>query len=655
MIDINITQAFCSNLEEMYCEIIREVYNKENVRIKINNEDGKIYCSNSSKSNVSFLDNTLNANEINLKISEIQKNNLINYMANMLYECKDLDDDTVASLFVSCCYFGYLWDIFSYNTPEKIIEALCSSLDDAKLKEYLSNLGIGILNRGYSSELSTKLIKRAIEIYPENEMSKLFILVCECINFDKYLTDMVQKTLKSDEEYNIFSLKINKFINSISEISSEIDNNLEKLTIQSDSSSESEQYCISKYTLYLPYICSRRVPNGVIESMTSYKNSIYFINPSMRQIILKRIMPPHSNYLSDNFESDVIEYKDKKEFIFFGTPLFIDIFSVVDYFRLHGNDLMFTNKQLDEKNNELKRLQRERENLFEYHAHSWKHISFPSIVHKVAQELLEKGDKNNANKLFRAYNSENLLTNDLNLLHMMYSSSNVELMEKFKDSFLYPQFKNSNNKTLEEVMYEALDLVVFRIVMENVDTRNEITEIKSSLNDRINVLRESYIKEVLSEHENMKCIKDWFSRNIYPIEFNEHDLWEYLLLKTKSNNTAYIIISDMLINVFTNILKYGEKSAEKGYLEIAINDKEINGLLYIELCFKNPIDNSQVISRGEGIGINSIRNCLKKINSTCEDPNCNINPVETEISNGIYAIKIYICSEAVSTMREDTV
>lgn len=638
MIDINITQTFCSNLEEMYCEIIRKVHNKENVRIKINNEDGKINCSNSSKSNVSFLDNTLNANEINSKISEIQKNDLINYMANMLYKCKDLADDTVASLFVSCCNFGYLWDIFLHNKPEKIIEALCSSIGDEKLKEYLSILGIGILTRGYDSKSSTDMIKKAIEIYPENEMSKIYDFTIKCVTYDWYLTDIMQDYLSNENEFQDFLSTVNEYICDLSISLNKIDQNMHEILLQESNENEFQDFCKSNYCIYIPHIICKHIPNGLIESQTAYRNPVYFINPSARKTIMESIMPTHLNYLSDNFS--ICDYDFRKQFSFLGIPLVVDIFGTKDYFRLYGN-LLNQNTELDEKNHKLSALQQEKKDLIDYHRHNWKHIVYPSIVESVAQELLAAGDEDKANKLFSAYNSEMLLKNDLKLLALEYENNPSEQITLMKDSMLLQSARGSKAKTISSIFCNALDNVVFRIVMEKVDTSNEIVDVQNYLAAKqydMTSIRESYIENFMGNNCKPKDgqeILTWFSENFFRVRLmfeDNADSWGKL--KFKAGDTSWTKFAEIFINLINNALKYG-----KDYLDVTFGKCGRNGSEFFTITMTNPIDPAPGDQEGEHKGLTYIDKFFRSINTAA----CNEElGIEIGKENNVFSVTIFI-------------
>ena len=638
MIDINITQEFCSNLEKMYCKIIRKVYNNKNVRIKINNEDGEIYCSNSSKSNVSFFDNTLNANEINSKISEIQKNKLINDMANMLYQCKDLADDTVASLFVSCCNFGYLWDIFLHNKPEKIIEALCSSIGDEKLKEYLSILGIGILTRGYDSKSSTDMIKKAIEIYPENEMSKIYDFTIKCVTYDWYLTDIMQDYLSNENEFQDFLSTVNEYICDLSISLNKIDQNMHEILLQESNENEFQDFCKSNYCIYLPHIICKHIPNGLIESQTAYRNPVYFINPSARKTIMESIMPTHLNYLSDNFS--ICDYDFRKQFSFLGIPLVVDIFGTKDYFRLYGN-LLNQNTELDEKNHKLSALQQEKKDLIDYHRHNWKHIVYPSIVESVAQELLAAGDEDKANKLFSAYNSEMLLKNDLKLLALEYENNPSEQITLMKDSMLLQSARGSKAKTISSIFCNALDNVVFRIVMEKVDTRNEIVDVQNYLAAKqydMTSIRESYIENFMGNNCKPKDgqeILTWFSENFFRVRLmfeDNADSWGKL--KFKAGDTSWTKFAEIFINLINNALKYG-----KDYLDVTFGKCGRNGSEFFTITMTNPIDPAPGDQEGEHKGLTYIDKFFRSINTAA----CNEElGIEIGKENNVFSVTIFI-------------
>lgn len=503
------------------------------------------------------------------------------------------DFNTYAAVFAEYCMLCYIYGIIDIKNYELVVLDAFVNTSQEEHQYFFECIGKGIFSFGKSEDNGSPYKSSLIYF----EKAESIISNIDVVNLFRFILILQEKIIKGNS--------LEKNLDDIACIYNRLSAEMKKRLIQTDSP--------FPQSVCLPYVCV-----DVIVEKDEYNNRCHKTTDSFNERCFTCLYP-------------IVLTSETTKYI---------LISLLDYFT-----------QLKKSNEKLITLQKERENLIDYHAHSWKHISFPSIVHDVAQRLLNQGDKDNANKLFRAYNSENLLANDLNLLKIMYSSSNAELMGKFKDSFIDPDVCDPYVKTLEEVMYEALDLVVFRTVMEDVDKRNELSEIKSSLDDRLSVLRESYTTEILGQDNNgSNKIKEWFCRYMYSLKVNASDLWTYIKLSTKGNNTAYIILSDMFINVFTNIMKYGEKSTENGSLEITVDDFEINSLYFMKFSFTNPIAANSSKYPGNGVGINSIRNCLEKINSACEEFASDVVSVQVEKSDRLYTINIFVCEKAISTM-----
>ena len=271
-------------------------------------------------------------------------------------------------------------------------------------------------------------------------------------------------------------------------------------------------------------------------------------------------------------------------------------------------------------NNSLEKAIADKNALINKHAHNWKHIIYPETVKNIADKLYARGDFEYANKLFHAYNSQSLLQQDLNLLQLQYTSTPEEYQKAFKKTIYLVE--DERGVGILNVFKNALQTVLFRLIMEEVDTRYSIIALKNNMFSSVNreVLRDSYVESFVVQSNAKVSVIDWFSKNIYPITISLDDCWNDV--KFKPNDIAFAQITEVFIDLLHNALNYGVKSKD-GYIQISF-EKEVIGDESIYLCtIKNPCEKDSAFSEGSGQGLRSIYEVVEKLNTISEDFNSN--------------------------------
>lgn len=210
-------------------------------------------------------------------------------------------------------------------------------------------------------------------------------------------------------------------------------------------------------------------------------------------------------------------------------------------------------------NRVVKRNTKKKKEMMDYYAHSWKHISYPQIVKEVAEEL---GDSNRiiANRLMKAYNSERTLQRGIQLLQYISSDDEGKVSKEFKNGIAKSGITSENCISLQKVICDSLDLVIFKLLMvESDDSRSiekcrERWKLKRSLDD----LREEYTEIFLNGVAGNEKIIEWVNGNLIVINISIGNEWDSV--RFKDDSFAVNQFKEILVEIFTNMFLHGEKS-----------------------------------------------------------------------------------------------
>lgn len=107
----------------------------------------------------------------------------------------------------------------------------------------------------------------------------------------------------------------------------------------------------------------------------------------------------------------------------------------------------------------------------DHYAHSWKHISYPMTVKRVAEEL-SRTNLPLANRLFKAYNSERTLRAGFRFFNTPFPISPTRCGMPFRQGFYCVGAQVG--KSIRQVMEESVDLVLFKVLMEEADGSRKV-------------------------------------------------------------------------------------------------------------------------------------------------------------------------------------
>lgn len=320
----------------------------------------------------------------------------------------------------------------------------------------------------------------------------------------------------------------------------------------------------------------------------------------------------------------------------FETVSFQDVLSILK----RENQLREKNAMLEKLNQALQEAIDSKNEMIDRHAHNWKHISYPATVKEVAEKLAaDEKYKAEANKLFKAYNSENILKQEVLMLKLKHSGSSEEIQKQIMSDVLL-----SNSQTgvdIQKIMEESLDLVMFRILMEDVDTSINTEKTKSNLSrfKDLSRLRESYNRYFILKKQGDISLIEWFRQNIFNIEIHLDDNWK--AVKVKKDSAAYAQLVEIWIDLFHNAINYGKKE-DTGFIKIELNSEKVEGVDYLTLKMINPVDYENVLAKGSNQGLASLKSLLEKLNYNEEVER--IPSLETGLEGEAashYATKIY--------------
>lgn len=223
-------------------------------------------------------------------------------------------------------------------------------------------------------------------------------------------------------------------------------------------------------------------------------------------------------------------------------------------FFLSRYDIFKKNCQLEQQLAENQRLSREKQDMMDHYAHSWKHISYPMTVKRVAEEL-SRTNLPLANRLFKAYNSERTLQGGLQILQYSISDQPDAMREAFRQGFYCVGAQVG--KSIRQIMEESVDLVLFKVLMEEADGSRRISRCRSNLQKRhsLEALRERYTRCYILGEGRQESVLDWFDTNVFPLEISVDALWQEI--RVKEDEFSDFQLSELFVELFTNVLTHG--------------------------------------------------------------------------------------------------
>lgn len=279
--------------------------------------------------------------------------------------------------------------------------------------------------------------------------------------------------------------------------------------------------------------------------------------------------------------------------------------------------LIFRQKQ------ELERQRRRNQEMMDFYIHSWKHISYPQTVKSVAEELRKK-DMPLSNMLFKAYNSERTLKGNLQRIQYSFSDRQDQVSRAFSQGFYC--VGAASGRRVPELLQESLDLVLFKMLMEDTDSSRRMNLCRDSLRTRISLeqLRQSYVAAFVDNTGIPEDIFEWFDRNIFKMEVTADQDWQEI--PVMENTFAESQLMEIFVELFTNVLTHG---ADWCRAALESNEQDLS------ICVSNGLGGSL---HGSRKGLQSLENIVNKLNMDEIQ-----NAVTGEVTDsGAFAVKIIL-------------
>lgn len=354
-----------------------------------------------------------------------------------------------------------------------------------------------------------------------------------------------------------------------------------------------------------------KIVNGKIKITRPILLSIFGIGiPSIKTVYIdKNAILSNAKAGSPNVELD------KKEDITFRdirkqTECILGINMVV---ATDGNPLMYTGKlfevvekqqkELRDKYNELEKIDNQRRKMIDHLAHSWGNECYPEIVKKVAEELLQSGNSSLANKLFKAYNSENNLMGEIIYLQAAMADESEKLKTTFCDSFYISNDGGEKEWKVSSVIEDALEILVFSLLnYEGNNEKRNICRNKLCVKHTLQELADDYSKRFESKMSSESFV-DWFSRKIFPITVDIDECWNKINFASDSGQGyGKIVIKNIFTELFTNVLFHGDMSCK---IILESDDNK----MYIVVR-----NNVSDMVKGKQKGLSSMKEMVAKLN-----------------------------------------
>ena len=264
------------------------------------------------------------------------------------------------------------------------------------------------------------------------------------------------------------------------------------------------------------------------------------------------------------------------------------------------------------KNRIVRRNSEQKQEMMDYYAHSWKHISYPQIVKEIAEEL-GNSNRSIANRLMKAYNSEKTLQRGIQLLQYISSDDISKVSKEFKNGIAKSGVNSKNTLDLNCVINESLDLVVFKILMVESDDSSTIVKCREKWGRRkpLEKLRIDYTEKFLNEVNSKASIMTWVNENLLSITMDISDEWREV--RFKDDCFAVNQFKEILVEVFTNVFLHGESE-----MNLYFTNTE-NEMI---ICEQNDCNNSCC---GSNSGISTMKRVLDYINYGTEIDSLEVN------------------------------
>lgn len=272
----------------------------------------------------------------------------------------------------------------------------------------------------------------------------------------------------------------------------------------------------------------------------------------------------------------------------------ISMRQLVDRYRLFS-----VNCALENKITAIRQMNTQRAKMVNQLEHSWGNESYPEIVKDVADSLNKQNKNDLANKLFMAYESENMMMGQIIILQALMSENPGELKRTFKDSF-FESGKEKLGYKIDEIFSGNLNRLISNLINSKMHSskKKRVCREKLSVKYCIEDIVKKYSDFQANDSEN--SIFDWFNNNIFNMKFIVDEEWMKVNFGLTQNGR--IIFENILMELFTNVLFHG-----KEYCNIRLFSEDEKYKIEI----RNGIDNEK---HGSQKGLEAMGCLIDKLN-----------------------------------------
>lgn len=288
-----------------------------------------------------------------------------------------------------------------------------------------------------------------------------------------------------------------------------------------------------------------------------------------------------------------------------------------------SREFFLSRRRIFMQKQELERQRRRCQDMMDFYMHSWKHISYPQTVKSVAGELRNQ-DMTLSSKLFKAYNSERTLIGNLQRIQYSFDPRPDAVSRAFSQGFYCAGA--ASGRSVPDLLKESLDLVLFKILMEDADSSRRMHLCRRSLGQHISLehLRQSYVAAFIDNTDSPEDICGWFDRNIFRMEVSVDPVWQEV--PVMENTFAESQLTEIFAELFTNLLTHGWD-----WCRVALMSDEQDLYLFVSNGMGKELHGSQK-------GLKGLENIVNELNMGQVQ-----NAVTGEIKDsGAYEVKVVL-------------
>lgn len=288
--------------------------------------------------------------------------------------------------------------------------------------------------------------------------------------------------------------------------------------------------------------------------------------------------------------TDIVKYVDKAEKLF-----------------LQNNDL-----RLQIENNKF--LQMRMQKLVEQFTHTLGNVIFPDTIYQVAERLkLNPECRKDVLLLNEAYHSEVIIKLQSELLRQRYANNNPEKFRQFIRVCRRTPDSSDKTKSIADILDYTASRVTARFLNQHNASLGSIRDkILSCKNVSLETLKQKFEDDILL-NRSLDAV-EWINQNLRSFKVVEiSPLWQKVRILTESHAEALLFgyFSEALFNAF----KYADHAVDE-FLTVVLDEKVIDGKVYLTCSWQNPLGSKASNSLGTGKGLDAIQEDLMQLNDT---------------------------------------